>query len=77
MISGLASTIFASGVLPFDTSITVIRCPNPICGAARPTPEAAYIDSNMSSTSFCKSSSNFSTRLVGVSKTGSPNFTIG
>ena len=49
----------------------------PICGAARPTPCAAYMDSNMSATSACSSSSNFSTGFVGVSSTGSPYFTIG
>ena len=41
--------IFAAG----STSITAIRLLSPICGAARPTPLAAYMDSNtLSSINF-------------------------
>ena len=55
MISGLISTSFCPASSPVVVSITAIRLPMPICGAASPTPLAAYIDSNMSSTSLCSS----------------------
>src|SRR5271154_3127848 len=77
MISGFAQTIFASAFFPLLTSITATRLLMPICGAASPTPFAAYMDSNMSSTSACSSTSNLSTGLPGVSSTGSPYFTMG
>ena len=48
----------------------------PICGAASPTPRAAYIVSNMSETSRFSLSSNSVTGSPGVSSTRSPYFTI-
>src|SRR5271155_426977 len=77
MISGFAQTIFASAFFPCLPSIPPPRRRRPICGAASPTPFAAYMDSNMSSTSACSSASNLSTCLPGVSSTGSPYFTMG
>ena len=66
MISGLISTIFSSGFFLKLQSITVSRCEMLICGAASPIPCAAYIDSNISSTSFFS----FASKTV----TGSPGF---
>src|ERR1700723_1330323 len=77
MISGFAQTILASTFLPLLTSITVTRLLIPICGAASPTPFAAYMDSNMSATSVWNSASNLSTSFAGVSSTGSPYLTMG
>src|SRR5580658_8273207 len=77
MISGLISTIFWAGSSATERSITAMRCATPICGAARPTPLAAYMDSNMSSTSlFSSGVSNSVTAAVCFSSTGSPNRTI-
>src|SRR5579871_482757 len=76
MISGFASTIFASGFFPLVTSTTVNRMLFPICGAASPTPCAAYIVANMSSTSSSSSPSNLVICLDGFSRTGSPYFTM-
>src|SRR5271157_587120 len=76
MISGFTITIFASGFLPVVTSTTAKRRLFPICGAARPTPCAAYIVANMSSAICASCSSNFLTTGVGFSSTGSPYLTI-
>src|ERR1700756_5053183 len=77
MISGLTSTSLALGSSLKVTSMTVIRLLIPICGAARPTPCAAYMDSNMSSISVLSASSNSVTVAAGVSRTGSPYRTMG
>src|SRR6266849_1307559 len=77
MISGFTSTIFASGFLPKLTSITVMRMLLPICGAASPTPCAAYMLANISSASFSSSASNFVIVAAGFSSTGSRCFSIG
>jgi len=72
------STSFSSGFSPLEQSMTAIFFEMPICGAASPTPLAAYIDSNMSSTSLCSSGvSNAVILSASRSSTGSPNFTIG
>src|SRR5580704_2880990 len=76
MISGFASTIFASGFFPVVTSTTATRRVKPICGAAKPTPCAAYMEANMSSVSCSNSASNFFTVTVGFSRMGSPYLTI-
>ena len=71
------STSLASGSSLKVMSITASRLEMPICGAARPTPCAAYMDSNMSSASFFSSPSKTVTGSAGLSSTGLPNFTIG
>src|SRR2546421_3172594 len=48
----------------------------PTCVAASPTPGAAYMVSNMSSTSFLSSASNLVTGSAGVVSTGSGQVTI-
>src|SRR5271163_668022 len=76
MISGLIKTILASGFFPAVTSTTAMRIFLPICGAARPTPCAAYMLANMSSASSASSASNLVMGLVDFSRMGSPYFTI-
>ena len=52
MISGIDEDDLLVGIL-FEAAVDHgERCEMPICGAARPMPCAAYIDSNISSTSF-------------------------
>src|ERR1700730_3379825 len=77
MISGFASTSLASGFFPTLTSITASFFESPICGAARPTPWATYMDSNMSSHSLASSSSNLTMGFAGDSNTAFPYFVIG
>src|SRR6478735_7940274 len=54
-----------------------MRRPTPTCGAARPTPGAASIVSNMSATSVRISSVMSSTGDAGACRTGSPMMRIG
>src|SRR2546430_5467599 len=77
MISGFTSTILASGFFPPVTSTTASRRLFPICGAANPTPCAAYIEANISSASCSSSASNSLTGAPGFSRMGSPYLTIG
>jgi len=70
LISGLASTIFASGFFPPVTSTTARRRFRPICGAASPTPWAAYMEANISSESCSSSASNFFMGVVGFLEDG-------
>src|SRR3954470_20070079 len=77
MISGFTSTSFAPASSLKLVSITAMRLPMPTCGAAKPTPCAAYIDSNISSASFSSSLSNVVTVAAGVSSTVFPNLTMG
>ena len=77
MISGLASTSLAAGSSLKVTSITARRLEMPICGAAKPTPLASYMDSNMSSTNFLSSSPNSVMGSADFSRTGFPYFTMG
>src|SRR5579864_6184129 len=72
MTSGFTSTSLALGSSLNVVSITAMRLPMPIYGAASPTPWAAYMDSNMSSTSFFSSALNSVTGSAGLSSTGSP-----
>src|SRR5207253_11273391 len=53
-----------------EQSITNKRFGTPTCTAARPTPGAAYMVSNMLLTSFLRSSSNLVTGSAGLSSTG-------
>ncbi len=77
-IFGLISTSLSAGFSALEMSITVILREKPICGAASPTPLAAYIDSNMSSRNWSSSGvPNSVTSSASRSSTGSPYFTIG
>src|SRR5436190_19386258 len=69
-------TMRCAGSLPPEQSITNNRLGTPTCTAARPTPGAAYIVSNISLTSFFKSSSNLVTGSAGLSSTGFGHVTI-
>src|SRR5439155_24191215 len=68
--SGLIMTIRCAGSLPPEQSITNRRLGTPTCTAARPTPGAEYIVSNISSTSFFKSPLNLVTGSAGASRIG-------
>src|SRR2546428_3517070 len=59
-----------SGSLPPEQSITNRRFEIPTCTAARPTPGAAYIVSNMFETSFFRLSSKNVTGSAGISSIG-------
>src|SRR5512133_1407440 len=59
-----------------ETSMTMTRLDSPICGAARPTPSAAYIVSAMSSRRRRRSSSTRSTGFATSCRTGSGQMTI-
>src|SRR6266550_1356768 len=76
MTSGLIMTIRCAGSLPPEQSITNRRLGTPTCTAARPTPGAEYIVSNMLLTSFFKLSSNSVTGSAGASRTGFGQVTI-
>src|SRR5262249_39582766 len=56
--------------------ITNRRFGTPTCTAAKPTPGAAYIVSNILLTNFSRSSSKSVTGSAGVSSTGAGHFTI-
>src|SRR5690606_28462531 len=58
------------------TSTTITRFPTPTCGAASPTPSAAYIVSSMSSMSVRTSSSTTATGSARARNTGSPRIRI-
>jgi hypothetical protein len=76
--AGSSGPAFPPGISPLETSITAIFLENPICGAASPTPLAAYMDSNMSSRNWWSSAvSKSRTSSASRSSTGLPNFTIG
>src|SRR5438445_6836058 len=74
--SGLIITTRCEGSFPPEQSITNRRLGTPTCTAARPTPGAAYIVSNMLLTSFLRSSSNLVTGSAGLSSTGFGQVTI-
>jgi len=77
-ISGLISTSLSSGLSPAEQSMTVSRCERPTCGAAKPTPLASYMVSNMSLINSRNSGVSKSvTRAASDSRTGSPYLTIG
>ena len=69
------STSLSSGRSLKLTSITVIRCEIAICGAASPIPCAAYMLSNISSTSFLSAASKTVTTAPFCASTGSGHFT--
>src|SRR5947208_12583786 len=64
------------GSLPPEQSITNRRFGAPTCTAAKPTPGAAYIVSNILLTSFLRSASNLVTGSAGLSSTGFGQVTI-
>src|SRR5688572_1004202 len=70
------STTRCCGSFPPEQSITNRRFGTPTCTAARPTPGAAYMVSNILLTSFSKSVSNSVTGSAGLSSTGAGHFTI-
>src|SRR6185369_6030111 len=76
MTSGLIMTTRWAGSLPPEQSITNKRLGTPTCTAARPTPGAEYIVSNMLLTSFFSSSSNLVTGSAGASRIGLGQVTI-
>ena len=55
-------------------SMTVMRLEMAICGAARPIPCAAYMDSNISSMSLARAESNSVTSTARLARTGSGYF---
>lgn len=77
MISGLMKTIGFFSSSPRVASIVTTRLVTPICTAAKPTPGASYIVSNISSISFLISASIFWTGVETLRKTGSGNCNIG
>src|ERR1700716_2459738 len=74
--SGLIITTRCAGSLPPEQSITNRRLGTLTCTAARPTPGAEYIVSNMLLTSFLRLSSNLVTGSAGASRIGFGQVTI-
>src|SRR6266851_8113095 len=74
--SGFINATRCSGSLPPEQSITNSRLDIPTCTAAKPTPGAAYIVSNMLLTSFERFWSNLVTGSAGVSRTGAGHVTM-
>src|SRR6266404_7938342 len=74
--SGLIITMRCAGSLPAEQSITNRRLGTPTCTAARPTPGAEYIVSNILLTSFFRSPSNVVTGSPGSSRIGFGQVTI-
>src|ERR1700730_2822615 len=74
--SGLIRATRCAGSLPPEQSITKSRLDTPTCTAAKPTPGAEYIVSNILLTSLSRSPSNSVTGLAGSSSTGAGHLTI-
>src|SRR6478736_2711624 len=74
---GLMTTRRSSARRPSETSTTKMRSGTPTCGAARPTPGAAYIVRIMSSTSWRISGVTSETGAAGRCTVASPYLTIG
>ena len=74
--TGLTRTITAFGSAPTERSMIATLLLTPICGAARPTPGAAWQLSTMSATSPASSSRAGSTSAFSASSRGSPNRTM-
>src|SRR2546428_12763281 len=75
--SGLTNTSSDEGSRPTETSTTKMRSGMPICGAASPTPGAAYIVSIMSSISRSISGVSASTGCAGACSAWSPYLRMG
>src|SRR5260221_1674687 len=74
--SGFTRVMSCPLVAPTETSITITRRGTPICGAARPTPGAAYIVATMSSTRDRIPASISPTGRAGACSAGWPYFTM-